>query len=374
MKRAVLLGFLLLTSCAAPPEGPAPAASYPPAVILMIGDGAGVAYWSAAKLTANAPLAIEAFPVLGLVDTRSADDRITDSAAGGTAFASGIRTNNAMVGVAPDSTPVQTVLELAESRDWATGLVATSSLTHATPAAFAAHVPSRNMHHEIARQMAGQGIDVMLGGGRMYFAPEGGADGSLERLTRDATYVDDARQFLALDPDTVQALVGLFAENHPGSAADRSPSLPEMTDVALRVLEKDPDGFFLMVESSQIDWLGHENALLPDVLAEVNDFDQAVRAALRFHERRPNTLIIVVADHETGGLAVHPDRSGEFGAHYTTDRHTGELVPLFAVGPGAEQFGGIKENAEVGQLLLEIVGAAGADRPLTGVLTEDGAR
>ncbi|HUG39616.1 MAG TPA: alkaline phosphatase [Longimicrobiales bacterium] len=383
MKRLLTLLTLAVGACA--PSGPpavppvpmegGEALEGPFSVILFIGDGAGLTYWSAAKLSAS-ELAIEALPVVGLVDVEASNSRITDSAAGATAFASGVRTFNGAIGVGPDSTPVQTVLELAESRGMATGLVATATLTHATPAAFAAHVPSRTYHNEIAAGIAERGIDVLLGGGRQFFDPRQRPDSVdlLGRITRRATYVTTPEQYRALNMDTVRTLVGLFAENNPPPAGSREPALAELTRGAIDVLARDRDGFFLMVEGSQIDWRGHENAPLREVIAEVLDFDLAIREALRFQgERRSNTLIVVVADHSTGGLALHADAMGVFRAHYTTEGHTAEMVPLFAGGPGAAAFGGVKDNDVVGRLLLEMVARGGPARARARASTESGA-
>lgn len=382
MRRFVILLTVAAAACsparptatAAPATGEA-VADGPFSVILFIGDGAGVAQWSAAAHSAS-ELAIRSFPVVGLVDTRASNSRVTDSAAGATAFSAGVRTFNGAIGVAADSTPVRTVLELAESRRMSTGLVATSTLTHATPASFAAHVPSRAMHLEIAADIAERNIEVLLGGGLRYFDPAQRPDGEdlLGRITQRAAYVTTAAGFRALDMDTVSALVGLFAADNPPPAGARSPSLAELTRGALDVLAKDQQGFFLMVEGSQIDWRAHENASIHEVIAEVLDLDLALREALRFQEeRRGNTLIVVVADHETGGLALHGDAMGVFRAHYTTEGHTAELVPLFAVGPGARAFGGVQDNDALGRLLLDIVAKGGPDRARTGASTTAGA-
>lgn len=368
----VILLALVVAGCATPtPAPPAPdrtgaadgaaADTGPFNVIFFIGDGAGLEYWSAAKLASSAPMGIEDFPVVGLVDTEASNSKITDSAAGATAYASGVRTFNGAIGMDRDSVAVETVLELAIRQGRATGLVATSGITHATPASFAAHVPSRNMYQEIARQMAERRIDVLLGGGSRDFDAAVREDGEdlIAQMRRRALYVSDADAFLSLDMDTVTALVGLFSEGHPGSAIDRTPSLAELTDGALEVLERDPEGFFLMVEGSQIDWLGHDNAPLPLVIAEVKDFDMAIRRALHFQQRRPNTLVLVTADHSTGGLTLHPDSTGVMAAHYSTVGHTAGMVPLFATGPFADRFSGIKDNDEVGRLLLQLVRETG---------------
>ncbi|MFC1639629.1 alkaline phosphatase [Gemmatimonadota bacterium] len=347
-------------------------AARPTRVILFIGDGAGTSYWTAASFATD-DLAVKQFPVVGLVDTRSSDSKITDSAAAATAYASGIRTYNGAIGVDPDSNAVPTVLEVARQRGMATGLVATSSLTHATPAAFASHVSNRQRHWEIARQLAEAGVDVLLGGGRRYFEAAGRTDGLdlLAAMAAEGAVLLTQAEFQELDTDSVSKLVGLFASDHMPDAYSRVPSLPEMTAKALEVLDKDPDGFFLMVEGSQPDWRGHDNARLDSVTAEMLDLDRAIGLAFEYQRRHPSTLIVVTADHETGGLALQlakpqPSHYGaaaatdtaaapELVARYTTGSHTASMVPLFASGPGAERFGGIKDNWFIGRLLLEAV-------------------
>lgn len=356
--KASVLALVLVTACAAavPSDSSGPAsAARPQAVILMIGDGTGVAYWSAARL-ARKDLAVADFPVMGLVDTESASSRVTDSAAGATAYASGVRTYNGAIGVSPDTTPMETVLEMARDQGKATGLVATVRINHATPAAFAAHVPSRSQYDEIARQMAGAGVTVMVGGGSSYFDGTARKDSLnlLATLGKLYTVVETPTDFLALDPDTVKMLLGLLGPKDLPAATGRSITLADMTRTALSVLDHDADGFFVMVEGSQIDWLGHDNAPLQDVIAEVLDFDGAIREARRYQASHPGTLIVVLADHETGGLALNVDETGAFGAHYTTTGHTEEMVPLFAAGPGAERFAGIHDNDEVGRILMDL--------------------
>jgi alkaline phosphatase len=381
-------------------------------VILFVGDGVGVSYWTAARFAAD-NLAIAQFKTVGLVDTRASSSPITDSAAGATAYSSGLRTFNGAVGVGPDSQPVETVLEAAKKQGWATGLVVTSSVTDATPGAFAAHVPSRTLQFDIARQMAALAPDVILGGGARWFSPTVRPDREdlLAQLGATHTVMTDAAAFEGLRDSTVNRLVGLFAVHDMPPASGRTPSLPAMTQKAIDILSRDPDGFFLVVEGSQPDWRGHDNLPIESVIAEMLDFDAAIGVALDYQRRVPDVLILVVADHETGGMAIETARDsavltsaanslteavrnlgraigllsrpaadsadsaairmqvtaarmqnqartarGErLTADYTTSGHTGQMVPLFASGPGAATFAGMIDNYRVGQLLLEIV-------------------
>ncbi len=361
VRALVPLLIVLGSGCASAPREmatPTPVAE-PTKLILFIGDGVGTSYWTAARFASDA-LAVEAFRVVGLVDTRSSSHKVTDSAAGATVYATGVRTYNGAIGVGPDTLPRRTLLEVAEERGLSTGLVATSTVTHATPASFAAHVEHRRMEPEIARQMARQPIEVILGGGRQFFdGSAAGASDLLPELRRRYTFVETTEQFRSLDPDTVEALLGLFAPGGMDRAIDgRTPTLEEMTRAALAILDRNPDGFFLMVEGSQADWRGHANEPLEAVVAEMLDYDRAIGAALEYQQRHPETLIVIVADHETGGLAIQAGPDGELVARYTTNDHTAQMIPLFAKGPGAEHFGGLITNERVGQLLMEMIRGA----------------
>lgn len=331
----------------------------PTNIILLIGDGMGVSQVTAGR-TYKGSLELDNFRHLGLVVTHAyGKDYVTDSAAGATALATGVTTYNGAIGVGPDSSQVETILERAMKKGKKTGLVAVCSITHATPASFAAHVYSRTQQIEIAEQLASCGADVLLGSGWGWFVPtaQGGRreDGRdlISDLKKSGYAVATRDEDFGILNASGRKILGLFAENHVGPAQERPVSLREMTETALASLSKSEKGFFLMVEGSQIDWASHDNNS-DQVMIEMADFDDAVGAVRRFAERNPETLVVVTADHETGGYGLVGGSQEEKSVRgkFLTDSHTAAMVPLFAMGPGAERLTGIQSNADVGKKLL----------------------
>ncbi|MCM5704549.1 alkaline phosphatase [Larsenimonas salina] len=284
-------------------------------VILMVPDGFGPAYaesFRAFKGGEEVPAWESADMLTGAISTESANSPVTDSAAAGTAFATGQKTDNGMISKAPDGTDLTTLVDIAEAAGKATGVVSTSTVTHATPAVFGANVADRNDQHLIAEQFIDNDqLDVILGGGARYFtAEDDGGDGVRDLLTQ----AEDQGYELLTDADDLDGasgdrLLGLFAEDaldtSYGESGSNQPTLAEMTDTALETLSKDDDGFFLMVEGSQIDWAGHAN----DAGWAMNDsaaFEDAVKEAQAFSEANPDTLIVIAPDHETGGMVNTP--------------------------------------------------------------------
>jgi alkaline phosphatase len=329
----------------------------------MIGDGMGVAQVTAGR-TFKGRLALERFRTAGLVLTQPRGKTyITDSAAGATALSTGVSTINGAVAVGPDSSSAVTVLEQAARRGRKTGIVVVCNITDATPACFVAHVPDRAMRAEIARQISVSETDLYFGSGWNWFVPrdrggkrEDGTDLLALMRQRGFACVTSDTAFWLLDLKKQRRVLGLFAEDNDGPAQERKPSLAARTKSALEFLAGPGTGFFLMVEGSQIDWAGHHNDSR-QVMVEMADFDDAIAEAFRFAEANPGTLIVVTADHETGGYTLPggsvQDKSVE-GA-FSTQHHTGTMVPLFATGPGSEEFGGIHTNAEIGRILLGLV-------------------
>lgn len=333
----------------------------PRRVILFVADGAGVGHWSVARVTLDS-LAVEAFPSVGLIDTRGYGHLVTESAASATAFATGVETFEGALGVGPDSLPRRTVLEAAQAQGLATGLITTTFLTDATPAAFVAHYPSRD-HREVARQIGAQDVTVLLGGGRLAFASTRRADSTivLDVMRQRYTYVTTADELAAVNPDTTGHLLGLFADQDMPAAAQRRPSLADMTAAALDILDRNPRGYFLLVENEDTDTRAHANESFGSLADEMRAVDEAVRVALVYQARHPETLIVVLGDHETGGLSLLADTTGQPALRYTTRGHTAAMVPVFARGPGSSALRGVLTNERVGQILMErVMGVAGS--------------
>lgn len=357
MLRILPLVMCILTGCNPTTQQPiakAPEAPQVRNVILMIGDGMGLAHQYAARTANNDSLAIERCQYVGLAKTFSANNYITDSAAGGTAIACGEKTDNGVVGQRPDGSRLKSMLEYAAEAGRSTGIVVTCELTHATPAAFVAHVKSRNENENIASDYAQSGINVCIGGGRTYF------ENREDKANLTETMKEKGFQ-VAYTMDEVKAvqegkLLGLLADKALDTYPARGNMLPEAVASAINILNRNENGFFLMVEGSQIDWAAHANDQA-SVLNETLDFDRAVKAAFDFAERDGNTLVIVTADHETGGLTLTDGnlQTGELTAAFSTPGHTAVPVPVYAFGPGAELFTGIYDNTAFLPKVLKLV-------------------
>jgi alkaline phosphatase len=283
-------------------------------VILCIADGVSSPHYGLARAFKGAPLTFEAW-ACGQLSTASADAFITDSAAAGSALATGHRTGNGRVSVDDGGRPRRTILEAARDGGRATGLVVTGGLTTATAAVFAAHHPDRGASLPLARQLVQAGLTVMFSGGQELLAEplEAGGSTTMGGFLRDRGYAlpTTAAELAATAPGPV---FGQFAEGsfHPvidrAAMAPTQPMLPALARHALRTLALEPEGFFLMVEGTQTDWAGHQND--PAMLVhEMLEFDGAVAEVQAFAAGRDDTLVIVLSDHGTGGLAMGNARS-----------------------------------------------------------------
>lgn len=310
----------LPTLLAAVDFGTTSPAPRPHAVVLLIGDGFGISQLTLARRAMAGPhgrLALERLPVVGLVTTASDSNAVTDSGAAATAFAGGVKTDNRVIGLDPHGEPVESIGTSAQRHGWRVGYVTTTRVTHATPAAFYAHVADRYADEgKIARQLLAQRPDVVLGGGLTFFVPASQGGESLDDfdLLADARAAGFTvlRRGDALVAPTSGPLLGLFANSHLAYALDegafpperRDPSLAALTQLALAALSADGSSFFLMVEGGRIDHAGHDFDAA-GVVAETRTFDAAVAEVLAFQRRHPDTVVVLTADHATGGLAIN---------------------------------------------------------------------
>lgn len=320
----------------------------------MIGDGMGLAQVSAA-LIANKNLNIERTQVTGFATTYSADNLITDSAAGGTALSTGNKTYNGAISVDSTGAPLKTLVEYAEENGMNTGIIATSSITHATPASFYAHNKTRKDDEGIASDLPYSGVDVFMGGGRKFFAQRADSANLLQELQSNGYLIAETMD--EVKSASTDKLGYFIDDEQPVSyISGRGNFLPEATESALNFLSQKEGDFFMMIEGSQIDWGGHANDL-KYIITEMVDFDRAIGKVLDYAEKDGNTLVVITADHETGGLSLtggdHKTLYVE--GKFNTGGHTAIMVPVFAYGPGAEKFTGIQDNTDINKKIRELL-------------------
>lgn len=358
MKRLALILaiplFILVTvagNCLPQPKGNKPAKN----IILMIGDGMGTSEIYAGYTYNHGHLNLERIRNIGFSKTYSTS-YITDSGAGGTAISSGQKTYNGAIGVDLSGKPVKTILEWAEEYGKATGLISTSAITHATPASFISHQAKRSDYELIADDFLKTDIDVFIGGGRNHFQKrKDGTDLSVKLIEKGYTMAYTIEEVRNIQKGPVAGLLDTLHE--PRWIDGRGNLLTESVQEAIRLLSSDNDGFFLMVEGSQIDWGGHANDI-KYLATEMVDFDKAIGAVLDFAEKNGETLVIVTADHETGGLGLNGGNlaTGEINAGFTSTDHTGVMVPVFSYGPCSATFTGIQENTDLFYKMLDAFG------------------
>lgn len=318
----------------------------PKNIILLIGDGMGLSQVSTAIYYKNGKPNFERFHTIGLSKTSSASDLVTDSAAGATVFSTGVKTYNGAIGVDKDTIPVSTIVEQLSKEGYSTGIISTSSIQHATPASFYAHVKSRRMYEEITTFAPNSGVNFFAGGGLKFFNKrKDGKDLLNEMRAKGYEVITDK---LPKKPSEKNEIILLAENGMPKMSEGRGDFLPNATKLALEKLSKNEKGFFLMVEGSQIDWGGHDNDA-EYLIAELLDFDKTLGVALDFAKQNGETLVIVTADHETGGYTLASDGSdyNKIKPTFSTTGHSATMVPVFAEGPGASLFGGIYENTEI---------------------------
>jgi alkaline phosphatase len=334
----------------------------PKNIVLMVGDGMGLSQVSALLYSNSNRMELEKFPVIGFHKPYSADNLITDSAAGATAFACGVKTYNGAIGLTADTLPTPSIIEEVEMQGMATGLVVTSTVNHATPAAFYAHQKVRILFDQIAADLLNTEIDFVVGGGKRYFDNREIDDRNLyEELQEKGYLVTDYMQgeLRQMGIDSERNFIYFTGDTDPPAAGVGRNYLPYASKKALHFLEEHSDkGFFLLIEGSQIDWACH-NQKDHWAIDELKDFDRAIGEVLEYAKADGNTLVIVTADHETGGMSINEgSKINRLKTGFTSNGHTGAMVPVFAYGPSADLFGGIYENTDIHKKMRQALGLA----------------
>ena len=386
---AAMLSLLLATSCSNPVEEKPQVKN----VIYLIGDGMGFGAVSSLLLAEDGVTGFEQAPVIGLSETCSANNYVTDSPAGGTALATGTRTKNGYLGVDPEGKQLTSVLRKAQAMGKRSGIVVNTTLTEATPGAFYAGVTNRNMTYDIAKQFTESQVDVAIGGGLDHFInrPDS-VDLTATLIEKGYDVYLDWKSVLKTSSDKFVGILSMGdvhrrnkSSNTTASAADGAevclaaklaasseensdttclsePTvyLEKATAKALDVLSRNnKQGFFLMIESAIIDGYGHNNDS-EGMIEEMKEFDGTLRQLIAYVNQHPETLLVVTADHETGGTAV-TYKGFEVGnptpvqLSFSTKGHTGTVVPIFAYGAGAKTFAGIMKNTDLPKKIEELM-------------------
>ena len=326
-------------------------------VILMIGDGMGVSQLSSPYYNMEEEPSFSRFRYIGLARTSAGNSLVTQSPAAATALSTGYKTYNMAVGVDLDTIVRENIVEILSEKGYMTGVIATSSITDATPAGFYAHQPERYMQHEIAMDLVQSEIDFFAGGGIKYFVDTTGRD----LFKENGIEVNYTKLKKIKKPQSGERYGFLLqADRMPTMLEGRKDFLSKSSSIAIDFLSSDGEGFFLMVEGSQIDWAGHGNQV-EYMITEMNDFEQAVGSVMDYAEANGETLVIVTADHETGGFTLGAAGRNGYDADYSviqptfaSTNHSAALVPVLAFGPGAENFIGIYENTEIFHKLVAL--------------------
>jgi alkaline phosphatase len=334
---------------------------YPKNIVLVIADGMGLAHVGVFSEYSKSFATLQRFPVVGIQKTHSASHLVTDSGAAATAMACGEKTYNSAIGMGADTTRCKNLFEYASDAGKATGIVVTSSLVHATPGAFVGHQPFRGFREAIASDFLDSGLDYIVGGGLVYFTNRFTDDRDLRQEMEASGYAVydyghmSFKNFLKKDDDKV---VYFTSHLEPERRNEGRDYLSKATAHGMRKLrEQGPDGFFMMVEASQVDFAGHDNDK-NYLIAELRDFGELLDEVFAFAQEDGNTLVIVTADHSTGGLSIESGKPGKGRVRFSfeTSRHTADMVPVFAYGPAAEIFGGVYENTQIFQKIREVGG------------------
>jgi len=350
-----------------------------PNIILMIGDGMGLTQISSGMYSNNNSTALENFQYVGLSKTHSYDNLVTDSAAAGTAMSSGEKTQNKVLGLDYEGNPIKSILSICQNKGYSSALVATSNILHATPAAFFANIDYRYNYEPIAVQMTKSGVNYFVGGGEKYFNSREDKRNLINEMTEndyEIVYnISDFEKsksnylgFFTAKDEPYYFYKGVnysyreydeddYNEDEPlEDFTGRESYLARSAKATLGKLDEMGKPFFIMIEGSQIDWGGHDNDQ-KYMVSQFLEFNDAIEVVLDFAKKDKNTIVVVTADHETGGAAIVRGKlsNSSIKNRFATTNHTASMVPVFSYGPKAHLFKGIYENTEIFNKLLSIV-------------------
>jgi alkaline phosphatase len=314
-------------------------------VILVIGDGTGINQISALQYYKDGKIHYEDFPIIGLSKI-SSTSLITDSAAAATAMACGEKTYNKAIGVNTQGQDLANLIEFMSQKGGSSGLIATSSITHATPASFYAHHTDRNDHDIIASFLPNAPIDFFAGAGLKYFRDRKDQVNLLDTFAQKGFTIETSS--LKAYPEAKKLGYLLADKDMPTMIEGRGTFLEDASSLAINHLSSNEQGFFLMVEGSQVDWGGHDNDF-DYMISELIDLDNTLGRLMAYAQKDQNTLIVVTGDHATGGLALSADQ-GDYNTikpTFSSTGHNADWIPVFAYGPGAELFSGVYENTMI---------------------------
>ena len=350
-----------------------------PNIILMIGDGMGLTQITSGMYSNNNSTALEKFKYVGLSKTHSYDNLVTDSAAAGTAMSSGKKTQNKVLGLDHKGNPIKSILSICQDKGYSTALIATANILHATPAAFFANIDYRYNYKDIAVQMTKSGVNFFVGGGKKYFNSREDKRNLINEMTEDGyefVYnISDFEKnksnylgFFTAKDEPYYFYKGVNYSSREYDESDynedepledftgRESYLARSTKATLGKLNEIGEPFFIMIEGAQIDWGGHDNDQ-NYMVSQFLEFNDAIEVALEFAKKDKNTIVVVTADHETGGAAIVRGKLSDstIKNRFATTNHTASMVPVFSYGPKAHLFKGIYENTEIFNKLLSIL-------------------
>ncbi|WP_343329339.1 alkaline phosphatase [Polaribacter staleyi] len=315
-------------------------------IILLIGDGNGLAQISSTALINNGELSLTQLKSIGFIKTQAADDFTTDSAAAGTALATGKKTNNRAIGTDINGKSLENITEILHKKNYSTAVITTDNILGATPASFYAHAKDRSDNATISEDLINSKLNLFIGGGSSTFKNT--------NLTNDFKIISSIKDL----KNTTDDKVGIFMSEHGMKSIidGRGHMLAEATKTGLEFLSKKEKPFFLMIEAAKIDHAGHSNDTA-GILAESIDFDKAITEALTFADNNQETLVIITADHETSGFSIPQGnvKKHQIEGYFASYDHTGIMVPIFAYGPKSDEFQGIYENNKVFSKILEVL-------------------